>query len=116
MSYIFIGSDRSGQGARAQVSSVRPNRLAANAQGCGMDPQLPELPTVSLICPAFEEEEVISLFHEELFRVLRALERDYRFEIIYIDDGSRDGTLARMNAIAQLDPGVPGLGLARTLG
>jgi glycosyltransferase involved in cell wall biosynthesis len=81
-----------------------------------MDPQLPAVPTVSIVCPAFEEEEVISLFHEELFRVLRALETQYRFEIIYIDDGSRDGTLARMDSIAQLDPRVRVLALARNFG
>ena len=51
-------------------------------------------PLVSVVCPAYHEQEVLPHFHEELSRVLAPLEARYRFEILFVDDGSRDDTLA----------------------
>lgn len=71
---------------------------------------------VSVVCPAFEEEEVLPLFHRELADVLARLEGDYRFEIIYVDDGSRDRTLDVVKQLARLDPRVGYLSLSRNFG
>jgi dolichol-phosphate mannosyltransferase len=74
------------------------------------------LPLVSIVCPAFHEQEVLPHFHVELSRVLAPLEPHYRFEIIYIDDGSRDCTLGAMKTLAVADPRVRVLSLARNFG
>jgi polyisoprenyl-phosphate glycosyltransferase len=59
----------------------------------------PADPLVSLIVPVFNEEESIDLF---LDTVPALMERDrLRFEIVFVNDGSRDNTLARL-----LDRGV----------
>jgi dolichol-phosphate mannosyltransferase len=71
---------------------------------------------VSVVCPAFQEEEVLPLFHRELSATLAALERDYRFEILYVDDGSRDGTLDVIKQLARTDPRVTYLSLSRNFG
>lgn len=72
--------------------------------------------SVSIICPAYHEQEVLPLFHQELSRVLAPLAAQYQFEILYIDDGSRDGTLAAMQAVARSDRRVRVLSLARNFG
>jgi glycosyltransferase involved in cell wall biosynthesis len=71
---------------------------------------------VSVVCPAFQEEDVLPIFHRELCQVLGGLEAAYRFEIIYVDDGSRDGTLECLRRLAQVDPRVRYLSLSRNFG
>jgi dolichol-phosphate mannosyltransferase len=71
---------------------------------------------VSLVCPAYHEQEVLPVFHQELCRVLAPLETRYHFEILFIDDGSRDNTLEAMKAVAARDARVRVLSLARNFG
>ena len=56
---------------------------------------------LSIVCPAYEEEDVLPRFHHELCNVLSALEREYEIEIVYVDDGSRDGTLAILRRLSE---------------
>jgi dolichol-phosphate mannosyltransferase len=55
-------------------------------------------PHLSVIVPIFNEDESIARLLERLFAVLDRLE--YRFEIITVNDGSRDGSLALLRAAA----------------
>jgi dolichol-phosphate mannosyltransferase len=71
---------------------------------------------VSIVCPAFEEEEVLPHFHAELCAVLTGLEGDHEIEILYIDDGSRDGTLDYVRHLAATDPRVRYLSFSRNFG
>jgi dolichol-phosphate mannosyltransferase len=71
---------------------------------------------VSIVCPAFAEEEVLPLFHRELSAVLAPLEQDYRFEILYVDDGSPDRTLDVLKQLARQDARVAYLSLSRNFG
>ncbi len=73
-------------------------------------------PVISIICPAFQEEEVLPRFHERLAEVLTGLEKDYRAEVIYVDDGSSDGTLPQMRRLAERDSRVRYLSLSRNFG
>jgi polyisoprenyl-phosphate glycosyltransferase len=75
-----------------------------------------EKPLVSIVCPAYQEEEVLPLFHRELAAVLVPLEQDYRFEIVYVDDGSGDGTLDVLKLLARQDPRIAYLSLSRNFG
>lgn len=69
---------------------------------------------LSVVIPCHNEEEVIDATHARLVEVLPAAAMD--FEVIYIDDGSRDGTLARLEAIAARDPRVTVIELTRNFG
>ncbi len=73
-------------------------------------------PLVSIVCPAFQEEEVLPIFHEELCAVLDTLTDDYAFEIIYVDDGSRDLTLFVLQRLAWEDERVRYRSLSRNFG
>jgi len=76
----------------------------------------PTTPHLSIVCPAYEEEDVLPEFHAELCWVLTRLEGQYKIEIVYVDDGSRDGTLAILRKLASQDPRVRYLSLSRNFG
>jgi dolichol-phosphate mannosyltransferase len=71
---------------------------------------------VSIVCPAYEEEEVLPRFHAELCGVLAALGPEYDVEVLYIDDGSRDRTLDYLRALSAADPRVRYLSFSRNFG
>jgi dolichol-phosphate mannosyltransferase len=73
-------------------------------------------PTLSIVCPAYREEEVLPVFHARLGQALQPLVREYRIEILYVDDGSTDGTLAVLRELAATDPRVRYLSLSRNFG
>jgi dolichol-phosphate mannosyltransferase len=75
-----------------------------------------EISRISIICPAFQEEEVLPLFHQELASILRQVEAKYDIEIIYVDDGSRDRTLAVIHALAVQDRRIRFLSFSRNFG
>jgi dolichol-phosphate mannosyltransferase len=74
-----------------------------------------EHPLVSVVCPAYQEEGALARFHEQLAGVLDHLP-DLDFEVLYIDDGSTDGTLAQMRRLALQDGRVRILSFSRNFG
>ena len=71
-------------------------------------------PSVSVIVPIFEEEATV----DELYRrTVAALEEDGRsFEILFVDDGSRDGTFARLERLHAADRRVRVVRFKRNFG
>ena len=59
---------------------------------------------LSVVIPIYNEEVTIERLHERLSRVLEALGKSY--EIIYIDDGSGDGSRAILQRLHSKDPNV----------
>ena len=59
-------------------------------------------PALSLVVPVYNEEENVGALHAELGRIAGELACPY--EIVFVNDGSRDGTLARLEALAAADP------------
>jgi glycosyltransferase involved in cell wall biosynthesis len=57
---------------------------------------------LSVLVPVYNEVDNVEPLHAELDQVLRPLGRSY--EIIFVDDGSTDGTVARLAAIQERDP------------
>lgn len=58
-------------------------------------------PALSIVVPVFDEDGNVEPLHAELTRVARELGRPY--EIIFVNDGSRDGTLARLEELRARD-------------
>lgn len=71
-------------------------------------------PTVDLIIPVYNEQGVVSTFHAQLCQAVDAL--PYAFTILYVDDGSSDGTPAELAALAQADGRVHVVTLSRNFG
>jgi glycosyltransferase involved in cell wall biosynthesis len=61
-------------------------------------------PDLSVVIPLYNEEANVEPLLAELLGVLRGLGRSY--EVICVDDGSRDGTFAQLARVAQREPMV----------
>lgn len=70
---------------------------------------------VSLVVPCFNEEEVIVETHRQL-TALADSQPDYRFEFLFVDDGSRDNTLALLRRIVAVDPRTRVVAFSRNFG
>lgn len=68
-----------------------------------------------IVIPCFDEEHVVERTYAELKRVLDDLE-GYRYLLYFVDDGSRDTTLYKLNALARRDETVRVLSLSRNFG
>ena len=55
---------------------------------------------LSVVTPCYNESEVINLFYNELKPVLQSLP-NLEYEILFVDDGSSDDTLVKLNDIAK---------------
>ncbi|WP_353497622.1 glycosyltransferase family 2 protein [Vibrio sp. CB1-14] len=71
-------------------------------------------PTISIICPCYNEEQVVSLFMERITTVLQQTEYDY--EVILINDGSKDNTLSVIKQLQQQDAHIRVVNLSRNFG
>ncbi|MFN0025184.1 MAG: glycosyltransferase family 2 protein [Parvularculaceae bacterium] len=69
---------------------------------------------LSVVCPAFNEEETIGAFAARVEAVMRVLAQP--FEIVFVNDGSRDGTLARMMSMRLARGNVTIVDLSRNFG
>ena len=70
---------------------------------------------ISVIVPAFNEEEVIHAFYSRMSEVFDRLP-GYRCEMIFVDDGSVDSTRRLIMELAASDPRVCAVALSRNFG
>ena len=73
---------------------------------------------ISLIVPCYNEEEAMPLFYQEAARVAAQMEKSHgaEFEIIFVDDGSKDGTLRVARELHDADPRVRYVSFSRNFG
>jgi polyisoprenyl-phosphate glycosyltransferase len=70
---------------------------------------------VSLVVPCYNESEVIERFYSHITPVFSALP-NVRFEVVCVDDGSRDDTLVKLLAMVDRDPRFRVVELSRNFG
>ena len=85
------------------AESLRPTVLTATAK-----------PVFSIVAPVFNEEETLPHFYARMVAVMEALAEP--FEIVLIDDGSRDGSWRVMSELHERDPRVRAVGFSRNFG
>lgn len=56
------------------------------------------LPLLSIVVPVYNEANGINAFHRSLLKVLQPFDT---YEIVYVDDGSTDGSLQKLQAISK---------------
>lgn len=71
-------------------------------------------PTVSIIVPMYNEAEVLPIFFERLYAVMQSI--DDAFEVICVDDGSADETIAVVKAEQDKREGIVLVPLSRNFG
>ena len=69
---------------------------------------------LSLIVPCYNEQEALPVFYRETAKVLASMDCDC--ELLLINDGSRDNTLAVMKELAAADPRVLYFSFSRNFG
>lgn len=72
-------------------------------------------PLVSVVVPAFNEELTLRAFHRAMAQVMAA-QPDCDFELVFVNDGSTDGTQAVIEELHRADPRVGGIALSRNFG
>jgi glycosyltransferase involved in cell wall biosynthesis len=75
-----------------------------------------EAPVLTLIAPVKDEEEAIAPFLARVAPILDGLFADGAWEILFVDDGSEDATLAAILKAHQVDKRVRALSLSRNFG
>lgn len=91
---------------RAAVSTSPENVRAREGNGAR--------PTISILAPVYNEEPVLP----ELYRRVRAVmdEQDEPWELVLVDDGSRDDSAAVIADLHDEDPRVKGISFSRNFG
>ena len=69
---------------------------------------------ISVIIPAYNEAESLPELSTWIARVMQ--EHGYDYEVLFVDDGSTDGSWAAIRSLAQADPHVHGLRFRRNYG
>jgi dolichol-phosphate mannosyltransferase len=74
----------------------------------------PDDPLVSVVVPVLDEERCVEELAGRVAAVLR--EAGVRYEILFVDDGSRDGTAAAIARLREADPAVKSIHFTRNFG
>lgn len=70
---------------------------------------------VSIVVPVLDEAKNVERLHQEIRAVMSAVE-GYTWELIFVDDGSRDDSLLVLSRLAEHDPEVKVVALSRNFG
>lgn len=76
--------------------------------------QIEEQKKISLIIPCYNEQDALPYFYSETISVLKQVH--YTYELIFINDGSKDQTLAVIKELAEKDSHVHYLSFSRNFG
>src|SRR5260370_42113986 len=69
---------------------------------------------ISLVIPVYNEEESLKLLYEEITAV--AAQEDLTVEVVFVDDGSKDGSWALIGELARQNDNVRGIRFRRNFG
>ena len=74
---------------------------------------------ITVIVPCYNEEDVLPMFYEEIQKVMAQMQEEHHeleFELLFIDDGSRDKTLHILREMALHDQRVRYISFSRNFG
>lgn len=71
---------------------------------------------ISIVVPCYNEEESMPLFYEEIVKVAKKMQKKAEFEIIFINDGSKDRTLKIARELSEKDKMVRYISFSRNFG
>lgn len=74
------------------------------------------MPLVSVVIPAYNEAATLPIFYEHLVAALEPLQPRVSFELLFVNNGSVDGTLAFLESLRMRDPRVKIATLSRNFG
>ena len=69
---------------------------------------------ISIIVPCYNEQEALPFFYEEIIRVFSEME--YEYEVLFINDGSKDDTLKLLQEFASKNENIKYFSFSRNFG
>lgn len=72
--------------------------------------------TISIVIPCYNEEEAVPLFYEEMLKIMDKMKNRVSFELIFVNDGSKDGTLKELRKLSSQDKRVRYVSFSRNFG
>lgn len=69
---------------------------------------------ISLIVPCYNEQEALPIFYDETSKIVEGMKCEYEF--IFINDGSKDGTLTLLKQMAEKNSHVYYISFSRNFG
>ncbi len=70
---------------------------------------------ISIVVPCYNEEETIDIFYEEISKIIKKMKK-VSFELVFVDDGSKDKTLDKLKLLAKKDKIVKFISFSRNFG
>ena len=70
---------------------------------------------ITIVVPCYNEEDALEYFYAEMKKVMEKMQ-EVCFEILFVDDGSKDQTLAKLRTLSELDPRCRYLSFSRNFG
>ena len=71
--------------------------------------------TISIVIPAYNEEETLKFLYERLIKIMQEM-KQYEFEILFINDGSKDKTYEIITELRQKDARISYVDFSRNFG
>ncbi len=71
---------------------------------------------ISVVIPCYNEEESIPLFYQEISKFIDKMKKKVTFELIFVNDGSKDKTLEEFRKLAKKDKKVRYVSFSRNFG
>lgn len=73
-----------------------------------------DISSITVVVPFYNEQALVQHFYETVLHELKSL--NIPFSLVFVDDGSRDGTFVRLTEIANIDRRVTLVSLSRNFG
>ena len=103
-----VSQEEDSTGQVGSQDEALPTQPGATEQGVNISPAL------SVVIPVYNEQDNLPILYERLTAVLTRCEPGY--EIVFVDDGSRDQSLECLHSLEARDPRVKVVELARNFG
>ena len=71
---------------------------------------------ISVIVPCYNEQEAIPIFYKEIVKTAEELRGKAELQVLFVNDGSKDASLAEMKRLAEQDPRMKYVSFSRNFG
>ncbi len=71
---------------------------------------------VTILVPAYNEEESLPILYERVSKLMNSMKEQYEFELLFVNDGSKDKTLEIIKELRQKDGRVSYVNFSRNFG
>lgn len=71
---------------------------------------------LSIVVPCYNEENVIETFYNKLMEITEKISDNYDYEVIFVDDGSKDETFSKMKKLREKNDKIKIISFSRNFG